>query len=579
MKAASSSGPAPAAPLGGPAERACLATLILAGALFRAAYFRALLHWPYHREALIVGDGRVYHDAALRILAGSPWGVPVSWQDPLYPTFLALVMKLTGSDLSGPLLVQHGLGLAAAVLAWVIGRRMAGPVAGLVAAGFVALSPVAVYYEGLLEKSAPGVFFFALAAWLLASGIATGSARRAAGAGAALALTALLRGNTLLVLPAAALAVAVARPAPRRGPVVLALAAGVALVFVPAIVRNHAIRGTWSLTAGQGGANFWDGNNPGNKTGTFWVPRFLRADPQFEEADWRVEAQRRTGGSLTSAEVSRFWFREGLRFWTESPAAAIRNTVRKALLFVSARELPDTQAFPFFRDHFAPLRLPLPGMGPIAALSLVGAAISLGVWRARAAELALFAGYAASVVLFFVLGRYRVITLALFAAFAGVAVAAMVEFARRREAKRLGGAVALLVVAFLLVYRTHAPERYAFPYFNLSFELAMEGRYEEAAAPLSEGLRIDPDSILGRETQGRLAMTRGDLATAEAALTRAFKRAPERRSLRIALALLREQQGRREEAIALLDRLSEEYPFDAIVRREMTRMRGAVRAP
>ncbi|OGP86056.1 MAG: hypothetical protein A2Y95_12965 [Deltaproteobacteria bacterium RBG_13_65_10] len=576
MKAASSSGPAPAAPLGGPAERACLATLILAGALFRAAYFRALLHWPYHREALIVGDGRVYHDAALRILAGSPWGVPVSWQDPLYPTFLALVMKLTGSDLSGPLLVQHGLGLAAAVLAWVIGRRMAGPVAGLVAAGFVALSPVAVYYEGLLEKSAPGVFFFALAAWLLASGIATGSARRAAGAGAALALTALLRGNTLLVLPAAALAVAVARPAPRRGPVVLALAAGVALVFVPAIVRNHAIRGTWSLTAGQGGANFWDGNNPGNKTGTFWVPRFLRADPQFEEADWRVEAQRRTGGSLTSAEVSRFWFREGLRFWTESPAAAIRNTVRKALLFVSARELPDTQAFPFFRDHFAPLRLPLPGMGPIAALSLVGAAISLGVWRARAAELALFAGYAASVVLFFVLGRYRVITLALFAAFAGVAVAAMVEFARRRERTRFAVLVAALALALVPVWRARGPEQHVFPYLNIALTLHREGRDAEAERFVLEGLSVNPRDVPSLQLRGELALARGDTALAEQWLLRAFRLDPSLRPLQLDLVHLREKQGRPEEALALVEILLREDPFDSSVRAEWTRLRAAV---
>jgi 4-amino-4-deoxy-L-arabinose transferase-like glycosyltransferase len=581
MKAASPFHPAPAqSKRSHPAEWACLAVIVLAGAVLRAVYFRALLHWPYHREALIVGDGRVYYDAALQILHGSPWGVPVSWQDPFYPSFLALVMKLTGSDLVAPLAVQHLLGLLASVLAWAIARRMAGPVAGLVAAAFVALSPVAVYYEGLLEKSAPGIFLFALAAWLFATGLARGSNARVAGAGAALALTALLRGNTLLVLPVAALAILLARPRPSSAwKAVLAFAIGLALVFVPAILRNHFIRGSYALTAGQGGANFWVGNNPGNSTGTFQSPPFLRDDPRFEEEDWRAEAERRAGRMLDGGEVSRFWFRQGLRYWWTAPISALHNTERKALLFFSAIELPDTQSFRFFRDHFAVLTLPLPGMGPVCVLALLGVALSLRKWRSRAAELALLSGYAASVILFFVLGRYRIIAFPVLVAFAGVGAEAVLGHSRRLEARRLAAIAAGLVAATVLVYRAQAPRRYAFPYVNIALRLALEGRDEEASAQLAEVFRIDPDSVPGRELEARLAMTRGDLATADAALARALKRMPKRRSLRIALALLREQQGRRAEAIALLQKLSEEYPFDAIVRRELARMRGAGRTP
>ena len=138
--------PARAQPSAGRRERWCLAAILLAGAGLRAVYLHAVLAWPYHREVLLVGDGAVYHDAARRILSGSPWGVPVSWQDPLYPTFLALVMKITGSDLAGPLAVQHALGIGSAWLAWAIARRMAGPAAGLFGAGLVALSPVPIYY-------------------------------------------------------------------------------------------------------------------------------------------------------------------------------------------------------------------------------------------------------------------------------------------------------------------------------------------------------------------------------------------------------------------------------------------------
>lgn len=556
-------------------ERWLLAAILLAGGFLRAVYLRAVLAWPYHREALLVGDGAVYHDAAQRILSGSPWGVPVSWQDPLYPTFLALFTKLTGSDLAGPLLVQHALGLGSAWLAWAIARRMAGPIAGLVAAALAALSPVPIYYEGLIEKSAPGIFLFGLAAWLLGSGLVRGHAGRVAGAGIALALTALLRGNALLVPPVGGLAIVLARPRPiGAARALLAFAIGIALVFGPAMVRNRAITGDFALTAGQGGANYWIGNQPGNQTGTFQAPTFLRDDPRFEALDWKAEAERRVGRLLEKGEVSRFWFREGLYTWVDGPRFAVRNTVRKALLFISAIELPDTQAFPFFRDRFAILRLPLPGMGPTSALALTGVVFSLAVWRARAAELGLAAGYAASVVLFFVLGRYRIVALPLFAAFAGVAVEGLVDLARRREMLGLAVATAILALSAGIATRARAPMRYAFPYFNLAFALAEEGRYEEAAGPLAEGFAIDPNSLVGRETEAKLALARGDLAAAERALDRALARWPGRRSLRIKLARLRERQGRGTEAREILDTLSREDPFDTQVRRELDALRA-----
>ena len=576
MKEASSEdSPAPVPAAAGPEERWCLAAILAAGACLRVAYSSAFLSWPWHAEALLVGDGAVYHDAARRILSGSPWGVPVSWQDPLYPTFLALAMKLTGSDLAGPLVVQHVLGLGSAWLAWAIARRMAGPVAGLVAVAIAALSPVPIYYEGLIEKSAPGIFVFGLAAWLLGSGLARGRAGRLAGSGAALALTALLRGNALLVMPAAALAIVLVRPRPNGAArALLAFAIGIALVFGPAVVRNRMITGRLALTAGQGGANFWVGNQRGNPTGTFQAPAFLRDDPRFEEMDWKREAERRAGRMLEEGEVSRFWFREGLRTWIDAPRFAARNAVRKGLLFVSAIELPDTQAFPFFRDRFAILRLPLPGMGPISALALVGVALSLGAWRSRAAELALLAGYAGSVVLFFVLGRYRIVALPIFAAFAGVAVGGIVDLARRRDALRVCLTLAALALSAGVVYRARAPGRYAFPYFNLALALSREGRYEEAADPLKEGLMMDPHSVIGEEIDAWIAMARGDLPRADAALVRALERAPGRRSLRMKLAILRERQGRREEAIGVLQTLLEENPMDDRVRRELNALRA-----
>jgi 4-amino-4-deoxy-L-arabinose transferase-like glycosyltransferase len=556
-------------------EVVLLGVVILLGAALRAAYLKTLLGWVYVRELLLVGDGRVYHDAATHMLRQGPWAVSVSYQDPFYPMLLASFMKLTGSDLAGPLVVQCAFGLLGAILVWAIARRMAGPLAGLVAGALVALSPVPVYYEGLMEKSALCIFFMVLSVWLLAGGIQKGGCWRLAAAGTILALAALLRANILLMLPVALIMIGMLfPPRKRRSAATLAFLAGLLFIFVPVMVRNHVILGDWALTAGQGGANFWIGNNPRNQTGSFWPPPFLRHDPRFEEHDWKAEAERRSGRQLSRGEVSRFWLREGLSYWVDSPLSAAHNAARKAALFLSKAELPDTHAYPFFRDRFAPLRLPLPGMGPVVAFASVGFVFSLGCWRSRATELALFGAYALSVVSFFVLGRYRIVALPFFAAFAGVGVANIVRLAKERKLFALAAAFGLLVAGFFLTNRGEHPETYAFPHFNLAAELVEEGRYEEAERQLQAGLDKSPLEPLGLELKGDLALERGDLGEAEQALSLALQREPGRTSIRWSLSRLREKQGRWEEALSLTEALVREDPFNPRFKRRLKALRA-----
>jgi tetratricopeptide (TPR) repeat protein len=485
-------------------------------------------------------------------------------------------MKLTGSDLAGLLGAQCAFGLLGAVLVWAIARRMAGPLAGIAAGGLAALSPVPVYYEGLVEKSALCIFLFALSVWLLVDGIQKGKRTRLAVAGTILALAALLRANVLFILPVAIVLIWMLRPPDMgRSAATLAFIAGLLFVFVPVMGRNRAVLGDWALTAGQGGANFWIGNNPQNQTGSFFAPPFLRHDPRFEEIDWKAEAERRSGRQLARGEVSRFWFREGLAYWVNAPMSAARNTVRKAALFLSEAELPDTHAHPFFRDRFAPLRLPLPGMGPIVAFAAVGLVFSLGCWRSRLTELVLFGAYASSVVVFFVLGRYRIVALPLFAAFAGVGVATIIKAAMGRKFFKFAVTIGVLLGAFALTNRGQHRETFAFPHFNIAKELVGEGRYEEAEGQIRIGLRNSPFDPLGLELKGIIALDRGDLDEAEEALSLALQRVPERVSVRLSLSRLREKQGRSEEALSLLGALLREDPFNPILRRRFNALRTA----
>jgi hypothetical protein len=133
----------------------------------------------------------------------------------------------------------------------------------------------------------------------------------------------------------------------------------------------------------------------------------VRGNPHFEEADFRAEAEARSGRPLSSREVSRFWFAEGLRHMRERPAFALRAMVRKVALFWNDFEISDNQDQYLLERVSWVLRLPLLGFGWLPPLALVGA---LAARRTRAAGVlvAFVALYCASVVAFFVFSRYRI---------------------------------------------------------------------------------------------------------------------------------------------------------------------------
>jgi tetratricopeptide (TPR) repeat protein len=205
---------------------------------------------------------------------------------------------------------------------------------------------------------------------------------------------------------------------------------------------------------------------------------------------------------------------------------------------------------------------------------MVGVILSLRTWRTRIGELALFVGYAASVVLFFVLGRYRIVALPLFAAFAGVGIAGMVSFIKEREFLWLTIAIAAVAAAFGIAKRGDFSEKYAFPYFNISHALVQGGRYEEAEKLLPLGLEIDPWSPLGLELKGLLALERGDLEDADEALTASLEIPPTRTSALLALARVREKQGQIAEAAGLLEGILEVDPFNESARRQLKALRN-----
>jgi hypothetical protein len=383
------------------------------GLAVRLAFAWQYTHQPLGQYPWV--DESSYWTWAQAILRGGWWPVRPFYQDPLYPYWLACLMGVVGSDVSGLRVASAGLGaLTPLVVTWA-GRTGLGRTEGLLAGWTTALYGPLIFADGSLEKEGLATFWTALALGLTAHLSRCSRPALAGAAGAAWGVVGLLRSNALLIAPLAAAWLVLGGSQPtgrdrRRGlRLALSYLAGFFLVLTPVASVNTAVSNPREVlgTTWQLGPNFYIGNGP-EATGTYVAPRFVRAHPAYEAADYAVEAMRRAGRPLSPGQVSRFWLREGLRRWAGAPLASIRLLFRKLTLLTHRSEIPDNQDIEFVRIVAAPaLGWGLVGFGIVFPLAVVGLARGprTGFWWFL--SLATGLGLAATA-LFFVVGRYRV---------------------------------------------------------------------------------------------------------------------------------------------------------------------------
>lgn len=416
--------------------------LIIALAVFlRLAHILALRSTPWF-EHLVVDPA--YYDAWARQLAAGDWfGTRPFYMDPLYPYLLGVVYAVCGHSLLAARLVNVALSAIACGALAVIGTRVGGRYAGWIAALGFALYEPEIFYAAEIDKTTLSVMLTSVA---LALGLDDRRGARVA-AGAALGLATLTRANFLLLAPLAAVAIGLdgGRRAPtpegRRAAWLTAVGflLGFALPLLPVMWRNHAVGGDWVVTT-QAGQNFYTGNNALNPYGAYGALPFVRGNPEFEETDFRAEAERQTGHALSPSEVSRFWFAAAIDHMANDPGFATHALARKLALFWKDFEIADNQDQYLLEHDSWVLALPLPGFGMVTALAVLG--VVLG-WRRRFVQLlvGLVAVYCVSVVAFFIFSRYRIQVVPALLALAAVGVLEVVAAVQAAQWSRLARAM------------------------------------------------------------------------------------------------------------------------------------------
>jgi 4-amino-4-deoxy-L-arabinose transferase-like glycosyltransferase len=285
-------------------ERFFLPLLFVLALALRLAYAYYLLkHYPFYDYP---GDDVLYYRQWASDIASGNWvGHGVFLGMPLYPYFLAVLMKLSLGHFSIVRLAHLALGALNGVLVYAVASKAFPKKMAVLASLLVATNFTLIYYDWLMMPVTLITFIGLAAAFGL---VRLDTSRQPLGwlaLGLVFGVGMLADGKVALVL---ALVIAALAYAGRGRILVVAkktllpLAAGACVVLAVVTVRNRVVGGDWVVVSAHDGINFYVGNNPA-ATGTFVNPPFLRPNHYGHEEDPAIVAQQLLGRRLTSSEV------------------------------------------------------------------------------------------------------------------------------------------------------------------------------------------------------------------------------------------------------------------------------------
>ncbi len=449
-----------------------LAALVAVGVLIRLQVCRELLAADVQvARPSGLTDMHTYKVMSEQLLRGEFEG-EFYYQPFYYAVFLTTLKRLFGL---GPWPVMAAQAVLSALTAWLAGltaARLWGRAAGLAAALTCTFSAMLIFYVPYHLLEILQAFWVTLIAYLGVEALRRGTWQRWTALGLVVGMAILTRGNLWILVPGLLVAAAWreartdgaddgAVPSPRQLPwhrIILTLSlmlAAIILVQVPFAWRNSRLRGRLTGPSTAAGAVLGLGNTPeappggrepGTGPGPMEYPRTYQA--------WGQEL----GQASVAARILGWARRE--------PGAFLELQWRKLLLYWDAGEIPNNIAWEHQGVRSPTLqRCGIVSTGLLMALALASAIpLALRIFRrglrclpsaltahpGRHLLLYLLLAYWLATAAFYILARFRVPSIPLFAIFAGGSVATVALRLRRRRWGALAGRSLPTVLGALL---------------------------------------------------------------------------------------------------------------------------------
>lgn len=403
-------------------------------------------------------DARWHVQWATAVAQGHLLGSEAFFRAPLYPYALGALFAVFGPDLLIARLVQLVLGSATAVLTGILGARIFGRRAGLVAGILFACAASPVLFDAELLLEALFVPLVVVSLLTVEAASRAVSMGRAAIVGVTLGLAAITRPNILLVVPLALLLVVLAArragwAVARSGLAVVLLLSCLAVPIAPVALHNWLASRDLVAISWQGGVNFFIGNSAQASGDESFMPAATDTDTYAADGTYtdnvmsasRYTARVAAGAEIKPSAISAYWFRQALEWIRDNPRAWLRLTARKVFFLVGAFEIGDQRNLVESFSSWQPFAV-LPRWGWLFPLAVAGLLLPGGK-RGRLLALGWGGVYALSIVAFFVTERFRLPLYPLLCVLSARVVVTMLEAAARRHWQALllpaAGAIAV----------------------------------------------------------------------------------------------------------------------------------------
>jgi 4-amino-4-deoxy-L-arabinose transferase-like glycosyltransferase len=442
-------------------------------------------------------DEAVYHTWASQLANGTYKPTSVYQAAPLPAYVMALVYKVFSPKLLYIRILNICLGVTTCYvvyrIGWELANRRIGLVAGFVAAGYKPF----IFYSVVPMKTALSVLLFACTmAWFLAA-LRNPSRTRALCLGVAAGLLISTRENAVVFVPLIGGLIfwttyreysSVAK----TSTLFLTFVVGLTIATAPFAIRNYMVSGELLMTTHQAGFNLYLGNNLDNPDPYYRPVPFATSYPPHQGIQFTIEASRREGRTLSSAEASSYWTHEVVTMALAHPREFTWKLWQKVLVLFNRFEAGDHYSIDFM-SQFAPFfRLPLPDLTLIFPLGLAGMATTgFASRQAFGASIAAIA-YGMTLIIFFTNDRYRLPLLTLLIPFAVIGLDHLRTHVRQARIKNIAIYTGLVTLFVIVEYLPVQGTDDVAAYYNIHGQLLeRKGSKEEAIASWETSSRIN----------------------------------------------------------------------------------------
>ncbi|MEW6359845.1 MAG: glycosyltransferase family 39 protein [Planctomycetota bacterium] len=405
-------------------------------------------HVFFHR--LPLGTDMVTYDEIARKIARGDFLAGTGTESPLYPRiFLPLVYLATGGDLLFARLVQAALQAFNVLLIYVIAKRLFARPTGLAAAVIaIFYVPFIVYSGAILSETLLNTTLLLMMLMLLDLKLGreeTAPASHFLLAGLTLGLAAAAKPTVVVFAPFALLWVVLhargdAKHRIERAGIYLG---GAGAAMIPFVIWGWFLTGSLMPLRGNSGTMFLMGNNP-TATGAYGEPTG-EIGKAFREAC--------KGKSI--AEQDRIAYRMAFHFIRQNPGRFAKLLAEKTKLFWGREEVGNNLSVTYHRQISFLGYPPFLSFGLILPAAIIGAFLAIPRVRTVWLLYAFIVIYSAAIILFIVVGRYRLAVVPFLIIFAGHCCAMIGRWFAHRQFRPAMGTIALMAALMLLIYSAY----------------------------------------------------------------------------------------------------------------------------